>query len=573
MQKRIHHILLPIFLLAGLVGCKESSESAGSDIDDAGSHIADSGKDFTDAAPDGSDANADHTDAATDETDAATDGTDAGPDTTIPDPVITTFSFDAAKNDELRHSIEGTLTGALITVAVPYWVDLTRLVPTFVASDNSVVTVEATVQESGVTSNDFTGDVTYVVKAADDDTASYVVSVSKAPFAPMEISRLQASDAEANDGFYQTSLRGDTSLVVARGADSPDGDLADRGAAYVLNRGTDRAWSESHILFASNPGDVKQFGFSYAAGDGAVIIGDPGQQAERGAAYIFQESSSGSWTEQILTAEDPFEYMAFSRSVGIDGDYAFVGTPWAGEPDYSNNAGAVYVYKSDVAGIWSLHQTLTASDGTGTDPYDQFGEALAVRAGRLIVGANMKTVDATTEAGGAYIFELNSTSGMWEEVAKLQAAEPQTRDGFGARVAIHDDYAVVGAPGRSAGPLFIFERGAAGTWTQVQVLSGDDLGMTPAAKPTDAFALDGDVLLIGHRTYKRGELDNSGRVLIFQRDAEGTWQNSTELLPSDPGRLYYFGTSVSVERGTVLVGAFRTGDDDPELAGAVYLFE
>jgi hypothetical protein len=63
-----------------------------------------------------------------------------------------------------------------ITVAVPGNTDLTSLVAEFTATGLDVF-VGSTVQESGVTANDFTNGVVYTVRGADSSTADYSVSV------------------------------------------------------------------------------------------------------------------------------------------------------------------------------------------------------------------------------------------------------------------------------------------------------------------------------------------------------------------------------------------------------------
>ncbi|MBN2036397.1 MAG: hypothetical protein JW768_06605 [Chitinispirillaceae bacterium] len=63
-----------------------------------------------------------------------------------------------------------------IKVAVPGGTDVTALVAEF-ATTGVGVSVGTTVQESGVTANDFTGTVVYTVKGADNTTADYAVSV------------------------------------------------------------------------------------------------------------------------------------------------------------------------------------------------------------------------------------------------------------------------------------------------------------------------------------------------------------------------------------------------------------
>lgn len=78
-------------------------------------------------------------------------------------------------------SAEGNIvesTGA-ISITVPAGTTVTALKAQFVVSDNAIVKISTTTQTSGVTANDFTSPVTYVVTAADGSTTkSYVVTVT-----------------------------------------------------------------------------------------------------------------------------------------------------------------------------------------------------------------------------------------------------------------------------------------------------------------------------------------------------------------------------------------------------------
>lgn len=93
-----------------------------------------------------------------------------------PAKAITAFSFQGLSPpapgaiDEVAHTI---------AVTVPAGTDRSRLVATFVTSGVSVA-VGGVLQTSGVTANDFTLPVTYVVSAADGTTQAYVVTVAGA---------------------------------------------------------------------------------------------------------------------------------------------------------------------------------------------------------------------------------------------------------------------------------------------------------------------------------------------------------------------------------------------------------
>ena len=85
--------------------------------------------------------------------------------------VITEFSFDG-----LDTKVSGTITGSEIDLNVPYGTDVSSLVATFITTGNDVF-IDETLQESGVTLNDFSAPLTYTVSAFSADTVEYTVNV------------------------------------------------------------------------------------------------------------------------------------------------------------------------------------------------------------------------------------------------------------------------------------------------------------------------------------------------------------------------------------------------------------
>lgn len=88
---------------------------------------------------------------------------------------ITAFSFAG-----LEPAVVGTIDEEAKTIAltVPNGTVVTALVATFINSEKSSVKVGEVAQESGVTANDFTTPVSYVVTAEDETTSTYTVTVT-----------------------------------------------------------------------------------------------------------------------------------------------------------------------------------------------------------------------------------------------------------------------------------------------------------------------------------------------------------------------------------------------------------
>ena len=83
-------------------------------------------------------------------------------------PSLLSFSFDVENNSEyLSKTLTGEISGSEIGVAVPQVADISALVATFTTGAGNKVTVNGVAQESGVTVNDFTNPVDYMVTNLD----------------------------------------------------------------------------------------------------------------------------------------------------------------------------------------------------------------------------------------------------------------------------------------------------------------------------------------------------------------------------------------------------------------------
>lgn len=114
---------------------------------------------------------------------------------------ITAFSFTSSNNPALSANATGVISGANITVTLPYGVSRTSLVATF-AITGDAVWVGTTQQSSGSTANNFSNPVTYTVVADDDTEKNYVVTVTNAQNDAKDITAFSFTDA-ANSALSQ----------------------------------------------------------------------------------------------------------------------------------------------------------------------------------------------------------------------------------------------------------------------------------------------------------------------------------------------------------------------------------
>lgn len=317
-------------------------------------------------------------------------------------------------------------------------------------------------------------------------------------------------------------------------------------------------WTIRQKLTPSDGAAYSYFGHAVALRGGLAAIGSP-EAGSMGAAYVFHENA-GIWQEVArLLPLDGFPNDDFGKAVAVSAGVVVVGAP--GDQVLRPIAGAVYVY-GDTGGNWAQVAKLTASDGSGGD---HLGWSVAATDTTIIAGAPFRWENGHNLAGAAYVFEPTDTG--WAQVAKLAPPDPFVRRWFGKSIAIEGNTAVVGAPSPSSPAVYVFRR-TDGEWDQVAKLTPSDGGRWSTYGWS--VAIEGETIVVGARD-DDDVYPSSGSVYVYRHDQTG-WTETAKLLAPQVGYDDYFGTSVSLSDGLLFVGA--SGDDDAGYeAGAVYLFE
>jgi hypothetical protein len=375
---------------------------------------------------------------------------------------------------------------------------------------------------------------------------------------------LKAQDATGRELRSWLEVRGERLLVR----------VEDGGARYPV---VVDPWIQQAELTASDGVAVDWFGNSVAVDGSTVVVGAPDHPWSSlsgtgpGAVYVFVESG-GTWSQQAeLTASDGAAHDFFGGSVALSSGTAVVGAP--GRTVGSNvSQGAAYVFVQS-GGTWSQQAELTASDGTAQD---YFGGSVAVNGTTVVVGARCHPgLDFCAESpgpGAAYVFV--QSGGTWTQQAELTASDKAGGDEFGYSVAVSGSTVVVGASDHPASGLGDFGPGAAyvfvdsgGTWSQQAELTASD------GAPNDFFggsvAVSGGTLVVGAQGCPPCGTPGSAYVFV---EGSGTWSQQAELTAPDIGPYDYFGASVSISGSTAAVGAFNhtVGSNDGQ--GEVYVF-
>jgi hypothetical protein len=186
-----------------------------------------------------------------------------------------------------------------------------------------------------------------------------------------------------------------------------------------------------------------------------------------------------------------------------------------------------------------------SSDGGDAAVYERFGEAVAIANDTVLIGAPMDEPSSGSAAGSVLVKQL----GVPGEV-KLRV--PSSEDGgrFGTGVSLAGDTAIVGAPysnegAPDSGSAFVFVRSSA-VWTLQSKLVPSD--PAPHVHFGSAMSMQGDTALIG--------------AYVFE-GAGGVWSEHTKLTTTDGEPV---GDAVALDGDTAVLGKYSPGP------GSVYVF-
>ena len=286
-------------------------------------------------------------------------------------------------------------------------------------------------------------------------------------------------------------------------------------------------------------------------------------------------------SEQALSASDAAAEDQFGDAVAVDADTIVIGAP-LDNSGTSTDSGAAYVFVRDPAtGVFTEQQILTASDASAED---NFGSAVDVDGHTLVVGAPLVNSGTSPDTGAIYVFTRDPTdpTDPWTEQQKLSASDEASGDRLGTSVYLEGNTVVGGAPRKddgtstAAGAAYVFTRDPDDTtdpWSEQQKLTASD------ASAEDQFgtsvSLNGNTIVVGAPLDNLGTSFDAGSLYVFTRDQSlnsDPWSEQQKLTASNAGADDRLGTSVSIDANTILAGAPREDTAGFVDSGAAYIF-
>jgi hypothetical protein len=305
---------------------------------------------------------------------------------------------------------------------------------------------------------------------------------------------VQVARGNGGDLFgHATAISGNIAVVGAPGGSS------EPGAAYVYEK-TGTGWEYVTALVSGTEGSAGDlFGSSVAvSGDTIVVsaINDDDTSVDAGAVYVFEKSGS-SWEQQDklvrpIGADSEHDHIGYS--LAIDGDTIVAGA-------YHSVNGLAYVWVRQ-NGIWSWQAGFDFDKAVASNPislnrYAGFGMAVALSGNIAAVGSPTYPDSSSTSSPCVSIFVRNGTS--WSPATPSKGTLCGTAgSNFGAALALSSGRLVVGASQDNAqkGAASIYSGGGA-TWSLERELAPSDLVVVSSGGFGSSVALFGDSVIVG----------------------------------------------------------------------------
>gem|GEM_PF-5970547 len=326
------------------------------------------------------------------------------------------------------------------------------------------------------------------------------------------------------------------------------------------------------LLHHPSPATGDQFGGAVSLSGTRFVMGaslDDIGALNAGSAYVYDLASPApDFPIASLHNPNPQNGDEFGRAVALDGNWVAVAAPFA-DGTGVNDAGRVYVY--DLSGanptvaVFTLENPEPASS-------DQFGNAMALSGGRLVVGTRLDDALALN-SGSAYVYNLEGSTPTVPSLT-LRNPTPASQDFFGHAVAISLNQVVISASGdktgaTNAGSAYVYDLSSATPTLPAFTLNN------PAPALGDQFgasvSISGALVAVGANLDDAGASD-SGSAYIYNLTGAQPTTPAWTLTNPQPAANDQFGFAVSIDGLRVAVSA-HFDDRSATDAGTAWVYD
>ncbi len=256
------------------------------------------------------------------------------------------------------------------------------------------------------------------------------------------------------------------------------------------------------------------------------------------------------------------KYWYYGYDIAMSGNNAIIG---ASDKGTQNEDGAVYFYHKGNDGLWHEEEIINV-------PFDTLANTDYYYGGQ---GLNMYGSTATACQNNGlpryvHIFKRVS-EGNWELTDTILDKD---------NIAIYNDKSyftdslyISGVYKYQNQRVKEYKLMPSGTWVNTDTV---DIGITD--KDTyfgNDVVVEGNLMAVGAYNYDvestEGPLKNAGAVFLYER-IKGKWSLIQTLTEKTPAQYHYFGASLALKNGMLVVGATGVKDSANVNTGAVYIY-
>ncbi|XHX78146.1 MAG: hypothetical protein RBJ76_27575 [Stenomitos frigidus ULC029] len=345
----------------------------------------------------------------------------------------------------------------------------------------------------------------------------------------VERAKLMPDDRKEDIGFIRSvAISGDTIAVAAPTAETniDPGHVNRTGAVYIFTR-QGATWKQQAKLFPPEPKGGFHFGYGVALDQNTLVVSQDNE------AHVFERDPATviwSYTANLVIPRsserkftEPATYL--NGAVAVGGNTILVG----GTKNEPAGAVGVFFERQPQTGTWAYKGELVFPM-----PQKILGRRISGGTGSVALDGNTLLLGVVLSApgfiGSAYIAKRPTASSDWQQTAKLAPRHVQRPGGllglmldygFGRRVAIKGDYAVVAAVSQQAnffarnseGEVFLFHRQPHSEyWSQLAKLvpRADRKEFLPTVSLSDRH------VIIGDPQARNAQGERTGAVHIFE---------------------------------------------------------
>lgn len=366
--------------------------------------------------------------------------------------------------------------------------------------------------------------------------------------------KITASDGTSYDNFGWSVAVGFNKIVVgAKDRDgSAGGSSSAKGGVYTY----DLDGSNEDLIYSTS--NQEEAGYSVAIGSGTIAFGQPRKNAFWGGSKMYELNGNeltNNYFDGLSTLSSYGHSMAFGEGMLVVGapNLTYYGTQNGGVYLLDAYTGEQLTDRGDngrFGGSWL---------NSGSTNSQDFGHSVAVGCGRIVVGDPIHNFDR----GRVGVYDTNGNELFYLDGQYLN-------NYFGFSVAIAQGRIVVGAPEYTSDADSVsYNRGA----MYIYDLNGNLIKrvINPFPGTFDNFgravAVGEGRIVIGayYDDDEESSRINHGAVHVF--DLEGNFL--TQLVGSDTTTNDFYGQSVAIGCGKIVVGAYEHNTDQ----GAVYVYD